>query len=290
MKKHPPNPGGVEYICKSTTTLLGGKEAMASIDLEALLKADRIVPPLGSLEDFIQLTTVLYASGNVIFRGQRRDWPLVPAVGRISFRSYGLAQEQAALDEFKREALPYLHHMPSNNWQWLAVAQHNRLPTRLLDWSKSPLVALWFAVSEPALENHPGVVWAHYYPASEAIYSTVGRAGEPFSIDRPFVYFPEHVFPYIQAQSGVFTVHHRCSEDGQFISFENDVQNSSRNRLTKIQISPIVFPIIRYKLFRLGIHPASLFPGLSGLVDRIKYQNESLPYDDEKELRGYLHP
>lgn len=42
---------------------------------------------------------------------------------------------------------------------WLFLMQHYGLPTRLLDWSQSPLTALYFAVRESEFENQDGVVW-----------------------------------------------------------------------------------------------------------------------------------
>lgn len=250
----------------------------APLDLNALNAAwkerqsGRIrVAQIDCLEDFIKLTTWLYQSDKVIFRGQRCDWPLLPAVGRASERNRWLSAEREAFHEFKREAVPHLSFRPTNNWQWLAVAQHNRLPTRLLDWSKNPLVALWFAVSEPAGNEEPGIVWAHSYQSSELIYKTK-RLGSPFSIDRTLVYFPEHVFPYIQAQSGAFTVHHRNPEDDRLVPLQ-EIKHADLC-LTKIEIHKDSFWMITRQLFRLGVHAASLFPGLPGLVERIKYENE----------------
>lgn len=236
---------------------------------------------IACLEDFVTVAPWLYMSDHVIFRGQRCDWPLVPILGRPPdgcvptdgrpARRWWFHEEEAVFAEFKRESLPYLRSIPSTDWQWLAVAQHNRLPTRLLDWTTNPLAALWFSVCEPTSAEGPGVVWAYRYEPSEAIYNTKDL-DSPFSIDKTSVYFPEHVFPFIQAQSGVFTIHHRKSEHKTFVPF----QETTKYGLTKVEIPPDSFPIIRLKLFQVGVHAASMFPGLPGLVDKIKFTREML--------------
>jgi hypothetical protein len=165
---------------------------------------------VSSVNGLVEVATWLYSDDNVIFRGQtkEKDWPLIPSAGRDMDRSRVPWREREILEEFKRESIPYVDLVPDNDWQWLAIAQHNRLPTRLLDWTKNPLAALWFAVKDPAIENQPGIVWAFHYEEAEAVFNTANR-NTPFSIDRTYVYFPEHVSPFIQAQSGVFTVHQR---------------------------------------------------------------------------------
>ena len=135
---------------------------------------------------------------------------------------------------------------------------------------------MWFTVCEPAEKEQPGVVWGFNYGPENTISSTKDQPS-PFSIENTFLYIPEHVFPYIQAQSGVFTIHHRSPNNDEFVPFETTKDVDLL--LKRIEIPPKSFPILRHQLFRLGITPSSLFPDLYGLVQRLKYQNE--PSEDE---------
>lgn len=79
------------------------------------------------------------------FRGQSNAaFDLNPGV----FRSLDFERaERQMLDEFKHSALSRSDVHPEDYWDWLVLAQHHGLPTRLLDWSEIPLQALFFAVS-----------------------------------------------------------------------------------------------------------------------------------------------
>ena len=224
-----------------------------------------------TIEEFIELVTWMSSDDHIVFRGQRNQLPLIPSIGRDKGRKLWFSSEIEVLEEFKREALPYLGHTPNNDWQWLSVAQHNRLPTRLLDWTRNPLTALWFAVCKPAKDSSYGIVWSFIYDVKRIISNTLNQPS-PFSIEETFVYFPEHVFPYIQAQSGVFTIHHREKHSNEFVSLENT--QYANLVLRRIEIPAECFPTLRHHLFRIGINPSALFPGLMGLVERIKYEYE----------------
>jgi FRG domain len=83
-----------------------------------------------------------------VFRGQSNAaWTLVPKVGRPPFCRR--VMDNNLFREWKRRAVEYVGTPWVSDWDWLAVAQHHGLPTRLLDWKDNPLNAVYFALREP---------------------------------------------------------------------------------------------------------------------------------------------
>lgn len=83
----------------------------------------------------------------VWYRGHTSsDWDLLPSIARPP-RS--ISAELTVLKRFKQNAYPFLSSPPSTEWEWLFLMQHYGAPTRLLDWTDSPLIGLYFAVETP---------------------------------------------------------------------------------------------------------------------------------------------
>jgi len=214
-----------------------------------------------------------------LFRGQREDWPLLPKLARMKMRDTASVVELEArlMKDFRNQSLGLLEINPPTEWDWLAVAQHHGLATRLLDWTTNPLVALWFAVTEPAwTDDHkhpiPGVVWILNPHQSDFADPESGAA--PYSVAKTTVFRPKHVTRRIVAQSGWFTVHAHDTKSDRFATLEETQQ--LRPRLSRIQISATQFSFIRDELSRLGISHASMFPDLDGLCRDILWNHTLL--------------
>jgi hypothetical protein len=109
-----------------------------------------------SVSDFLaQLQRRNRVMQPIWYRGQGRlTWPLKPTISRIAG---GLSAESPLITRFKQDALALIAERPANEWEWLFVMRHHGVPTRLMDWSESPLVGLYFAVKEHLKSD--GVVW-----------------------------------------------------------------------------------------------------------------------------------
>ena len=96
-----------------------------------------------------------------IYRGLSRfDYQLKTSLIRLKGPYQDL--EFHLLRNFKKySSRPDINN--KSDWEWLALAQHHGLPTRLLDWTYSPYVALHFATDDIDKFHHDGVIWALNY-------------------------------------------------------------------------------------------------------------------------------
>jgi hypothetical protein len=115
--------------------------------------AEVVVRSLGDLIDKVTPTEPDPRTGrrrdSGVYRGDRdAGWPLLTSLDKLGGAHTPHSKsdlEEHILRNFIRYSRPYFVQPPVNEWEVLVAAQHHGLPTRLLDWTYSPLVAAHFA-------------------------------------------------------------------------------------------------------------------------------------------------
>jgi hypothetical protein len=198
-------------------------------------------------------------SDHYIFRGESSaGFVLRPKYGRYvsSTREGSGLVEQRMMERFAREAAPHLQVVPSSDWEWLAIAQHYGMATRLLDWTTNPLIATFFAVQRPEIPQDRVV-----YVLPQSAVPTVSLKeieSSPFGFSGTRLYRPKHLAARITSQRGLFTVH----------SKPNEVFVSPKLQRWVIDGSEPIIDIAT-TLETFGIDSAFVFPGMDGIAATI---------------------
>ncbi|MBQ4811107.1 FRG domain-containing protein [Pseudoalteromonas luteoviolacea] len=232
-----------------------------------------------------------------IFRGQSSfDWLLESSLSRAfaeanNIRSSyssprsGMAinkreHEKVMIDRFRSNAHLYLQHLPpgDDELSWLSIMQHHGAPTRLLDFSFSPYIALYFALEsgdgDAALYciNHNALAEAdeEYFGKGKAIVHSRVMDGEEHKDDPCLYAFEPH-----------FSNQRLLSQQGLFVAV-NNLNYTHEESLTEYNYKDsdlVKFKIparLRYSgirlLHRMNITATNIYPGLDGFCQSLKKQ------------------
>jgi hypothetical protein len=185
-----------------------------------------------------------------------------------NFRKYAHAQTASPVDAV---------------WHWLALGQHHGLPTRLVDWTYSPFVALHFATMRPRDYDCDGVVWCVNFVESNRLLPARLKAileaegSDTFTVEmlsefptlrafdslgrEPFVIFmePPSLDARIVNQFALFSLMPTPS------SRLDHWLESHPDLYRRVVVPAALKWEVRDKLDQANINERTLFPGLDGL-------------------------
>lgn len=255
------------------------------------------------------ITTIAEFTGWVeqvfeLFTDERHEYvaPWFRGVGDSSFKLIpGLyrseeGREKFADDElrseFSRKALPLVTgRTPRDGWEWYFLMQHYRAPTRLLDWTDSGLIALYFALTswQPQKTGKPAskpAVWAlspwalnknagcFYGPVNtdyEGLnkylpppYDKKNLAAYPLAIDPPFA------AQRMLVQHSHFTIHGSDFRGLEDMRKELSLQAGLLKVIIDADQDGIEY--LQQQLAILGVTETTIFPDLEGLARELRLE------------------
>jgi hypothetical protein len=203
--------------------------------------------------------------------------------------------EKLLLARFRQRSIPFQSRSLADPWEWLFLMQHYGVPTRLLDWSESPLMALFFAVTsaryslgsrgspvfsgdasvwilDPAQWNKRAVDLRSFNASvlttddpNAGAYKPVGDINmmKPF----PIAIYGAHNSQRIVAQRGVFVC---FGKDTRAMEVAYKREHFPADCLIRLVIKRGQLPHMYEALRRHGLTDSVAFPDLDGLAREIK--------------------
>ncbi|PKL84507.1 MAG: hypothetical protein CVV22_12635 [Ignavibacteriae bacterium HGW-Ignavibacteriae-1] len=244
------------------------------------------------------------------FRGQSNsDWDLKTSLERTDFYKRTENIEKLFLMDFQRGAKNYLSEkeMPDNLLEWLALMQHHGAPTRLLDFTKSPYIAAYFAFENAYYNDNPVAIWCiNYRFLTNFVERTLNlkhddefenarfRFSDEFfeKTRRKFTESDYEKLFYSNDQSLIipiepFKMNKRYAlQQSIFISLGNsyetfmeqlDFVNEDLKKIAiKIYLPSSIKNEVLRELQKMNIYRASIFPDLDGYAMSLKMQYNSM--------------
>jgi type I restriction enzyme M protein len=250
--------------------------------------------PVQSIEDFVARISRIKAKHSPVtwYRGHSdANYRLVPTIGRsFSYNgkklTFSTDQEHLLLHRFRRRIYPHTGRI-LNAWEALLLARHHALPTRILDWSRSPFVALFFAASQR--QNDDGDIWAMVrfddgeHDLDVLHLSTEVPAKDPLTIldpppdldpgavsDAVKILHPFYNSARIVSQDGVFTLHSDPLRPlDEFANQPFDDKRLDFEHLIRIPIPATAKRKLIIQLDTFAINRRTIFPDLDGIAQHL---------------------
>ena len=254
--------------------------------------------PISSVAQYVQLISDVsnrlgLPYGGIWYRGVAKGThTLLPG----TMRQQQVVDEESMVEDFLVSLPLHMQEQRTDPWELYGLMQHHGVPTRLLDWSKSPLAALFFALDfdeeQAALDQSPAVWVLNPYQLNkkfhdiERVFVPRTGFGPPYESRLLGSYLPQSLRPTrafgnralplapiaieptfsnvrLIAQAGCFTVHGRRKDP-------LDTIPALKQHMLRFHIAPQSTADMRADLDQLGYRRELIYPNLDHLAARIK--------------------
>lgn len=214
------------------------------------------------------------------YRGHANcTWDLEPSLLRFPYLEKARWHGNEFHSSFRARSQPYLVARPIDDLEWMMLARHHGVPTRLLDWTENAATALYFATRPPNRADE-GCVWildplalgvrntgGPNILTNEAVaVQTVASPVYDGTLETPIPLYPNRIVPRMVNQHSCFTLHgwatsllHRVSEEDEAPS---PLQMITIAKTAKMQIVK--------QLAAIGVTEGAVFPDLDGLARELR--------------------
>jgi len=182
----------------------------------------------------------------------------------IKLKNLFFEYEETLFNSFKRQARAYKSSEPKDDWEWLALAQHRGLPTRLLDWTKNPLSALYFSLQGNHGEECSFVRYVELGEIGSGHKHMVKSDSSQFCsnplryCDSPNRYLPPAIDKRIVSQDAIFSI----QKNPLYPILEEWKSENTDIRCGEFKIPREKKEGLVNELFSLGIDQVVLFPDI----------------------------